>query len=223
MTALASRAVMQRRHEAPDSLDFFPTPPWATRAFIAHVLKPKLGAHRNDVILEPACGEGHMAVPLAEQFTTVHASDVFAYGYGEQRDFLDEAAELPAIDWIVTNPPFNLALDFARRATNICQQGVCLLVRIQWLATLERHEFFMMRKPYLVAVCAERVPMHRGEWKPDGSTTTDYAWICWRRFDQVTDPRLVWVPPGCRERFTLPFDARRFAKPAAAPLLDGAQ
>ena len=33
-----STAVMARRVEAPDSLDFFPTPPWATRALVEHVL-----------------------------------------------------------------------------------------------------------------------------------------------------------------------------------------
>ena len=32
MAQNTSTAVMARRAEAPDSLDFFPTPPWATRA-----------------------------------------------------------------------------------------------------------------------------------------------------------------------------------------------
>lgn len=38
MSQNVSTAVMQRRVEAPDSLDFFPTPPWATRALCEHVL-----------------------------------------------------------------------------------------------------------------------------------------------------------------------------------------
>lgn len=33
-----SHAVMAQRIEAPDSRDDFPTPPWATRALLAHVL-----------------------------------------------------------------------------------------------------------------------------------------------------------------------------------------
>lgn len=35
---LTSTAVMARRVEPADSLDFFPTPPWATRAFCEHVM-----------------------------------------------------------------------------------------------------------------------------------------------------------------------------------------
>jgi hypothetical protein len=31
-------AVMAQRREPPDSLDYFPTPPWATRALFRHVL-----------------------------------------------------------------------------------------------------------------------------------------------------------------------------------------
>ena len=34
-----SHAVMAQRHEAKDSLDDFPTPPWATRALLEHVLE----------------------------------------------------------------------------------------------------------------------------------------------------------------------------------------
>lgn len=218
-----NNSVMQARHEPPDSLDFFPTPPWATRAFVAHILKAKLGAHRNDTVWEPACGKGHMAEPLRENFKTVHASDIFPYGHGRTCDFLHDVppmAKLP--QWIVTNPPFNLAVEFARRALDLSTEGVCLLVRVQWLATIQRYHLFTERRPYLVAVCAERVPMHRGEWKPDGSTTTDYAWVCWKQIEHVSTTLLDWVPPGCRAAFTKADDALRFAKLAGAPLLDEA-
>lgn len=39
-----SPAVAAQRSEPADSLDFFPTPPWATRAFVQHVARPILGA-----------------------------------------------------------------------------------------------------------------------------------------------------------------------------------
>jgi hypothetical protein len=38
-------AVMAQRHEPPDALDHFPTPPWATRALFLYVL-PSLGVER---------------------------------------------------------------------------------------------------------------------------------------------------------------------------------
>ncbi len=57
-------------------LNYFPTPPWATRAG-AEALR---ALDPTAVVLrEPACGEGHMAGPLAETFT-VYPSDVHRYG-----------------------------------------------------------------------------------------------------------------------------------------------
>jgi hypothetical protein len=35
-----SHAVMAQRTEAANSPDDFPTPPWATRAFIEHIISP---------------------------------------------------------------------------------------------------------------------------------------------------------------------------------------
>jgi hypothetical protein len=62
-----SYAVMAQRIEAQDSLDDFPTPPWATRALIEHVLGGKKRV-KSQVCLEPACGSGHMAKVLSEYF-----------------------------------------------------------------------------------------------------------------------------------------------------------
>ena len=38
MSQNTSHAVMNQRREARDSLDDFPTPPWATRALCEHVI-----------------------------------------------------------------------------------------------------------------------------------------------------------------------------------------
>jgi len=81
-----SHAVMAQRFEAKDSLDDFPTPPWATRALLEHVIVSKNFPHHS--AWEPACGEGHMAKVLKEYFGQLDASDIFPYGYGEVMDFL---------------------------------------------------------------------------------------------------------------------------------------
>ena len=71
-----SHAVMAQRTEPRDSRDDFPTPPWATRALLEHVLGiPKTIATLS--CLEPACGAGHMAKVLEEYFRSVHASDAY--------------------------------------------------------------------------------------------------------------------------------------------------
>lgn len=213
-----SPAVAAQRVEPADSLDFFPTPPWATRAFVWHVALPVLGVLPGDIVLDPACGEGHMAEPLRETFASTRGSDIFPYGYGEVSDFLEAGPNLSACDWAFTNPPFNLAVEFARVALRLARCGAALLVRTQWLHTIERYELFQEFAPFLIAYYVERVPMHRGRWEPDGDTATDYCWVCWKH---GTEPRApLWIPPGQRKLHTHPRDAARFAKPAPAPLIE---
>jgi hypothetical protein len=55
-----THAVMAQRIEAKDSPDDFPTPPWATRALIEHILDNRQSL-LNKVCLEPACGAALLA------------------------------------------------------------------------------------------------------------------------------------------------------------------
>ncbi len=207
------RAVMNERIDPVDSLDFFPSPPWATRALMRHVL---CDAHGS--CWEPAAGEGHMAEVLRETFSEVHASDVHDYGRGyEVGSFIGEAgladdmATCPFTpDWIITNPPFNAAVEFAIRGINTARRGVALLVRSNWAEGVERYNtLFRIRPPSIVAQFAERVPMVKGRWDPEASTATAYSWFVWDRVRVGT--RFVWIPPGCRTSLEHPDDRQRFS------------
>jgi hypothetical protein len=206
-----ARALMAARQEPVDSLDYFPTPPFATRALIKHVL-PTLGVEPSDLshmtVWEPACGEGHMAEPLAEYFGRVIATDIFGYGYGEVADFLSEETSRDT-EWIITNSPFNDSIPFVLRALRLARIGVAVFVRAQWLETRKRYEaVFRDRPPTLVSHFVERVCLCKGRWEPDGSTATAYCWLAWLRGEAPRPP--FWIPPGCRERLTHPDDAARF-------------
>lgn len=218
-------AVAARRHEPPDSLDYFPTPPWATRALFEHVL-PTQGIAIHGPVFDPACGEGHMAAVFSEYSDRVIASDIFDYGYGEVADFLDGAMH-PASDWIITNPPFNAAVDFALTALThpgaMPRRGVALLCRTQWIEGADRFErLFRDHPPRAVAFFVERVPMHKGRWDPRGKTATAYAWFVWTlpELEHPSPTRVIWIPPGQRKALTRPADYARFAARAAAPLLE---
>jgi hypothetical protein len=210
-------AVMQNRRTGLDSLDFFPTPPWATRALCEHVLAP---VAVRSAVWEPAAGAGHMSEVLKEYFGMVLPSDVHDYGHGylvgsfvgEGVDVLQWPLAFPP-QWIITNPPFNLALEFAYRALDVASRGVALLVRSAWLEGGDRYRrLFHLRPPTTVALFSERVPMVKGRWDPKASTATAYAWVVWRQSEIKDFPtRLVWIPPGCRTSLTKPDDAERFA------------
>lgn len=119
MAQNTSHAVMAQRVEGVDSLDDFPTPPWATRAFLSHYFSGDDLTEQS--VWEPACGRGHMAQVLSEFFGSVRASDIFNYGYGEIQDFLTGLTALRSVDWLITNPPFRLAEDFLVRGRQVFQ------------------------------------------------------------------------------------------------------
>jgi hypothetical protein len=217
-------AIAHRRVEPDDSRDFFPTPPWATRAFVEHVLThlDRRGHCQFQSAWEPACGEGHMSSVLGEYFRSVAATDVLDYSgekaiphFYRELDFLSPEAEqfaaLVPSDWIITNPPFNCSVDFVLKALQLASTGVAMFVRMAWLETEGRYErIFRDRPPTLISFFVERVPLHKGRWEPDGGTFTAYIWLTWIKGAEPRAP--FWIPPGCRERLTKPDDVKRFGK-----------
>ena len=68
MASNRSYAVMQQRIEPPDSLDYFPTPPWAARALCEFLASPAPEGGGEDLrgqtCWEPAAGEFHLPCHL---------------------------------------------------------------------------------------------------------------------------------------------------------------
>lgn len=203
MAQNTSHAVMAQRFEPKDSPDDFPTPPWATRALIEHVIG------REKVVgmdcLEPACGRGYMSRPLGEYFDDVSSSDAYPYGFGPIRDFLEFPFEAQSQDWVITNPPFRLAEEFVNRALVVARHGVAILARTVFLESVGRYEnIFSRRPPTKFAQFTERVAMVKGRVDPKASTATGYAWFVWEKAD-AGSPKLMWVPP-CRRSLERPSD-----------------
>lgn len=216
----ASRATFATRVESAKSLNFAPTPPWATRA-LCEVVLPRLGISLPSGlghVWDPACGEGHMTGVLVDYARGVIGSDVADYSndgafppcWWRQMDFLSGRGQ--AADWIITNPPFgrNVTTRFILRALDLADTGVAMFLRSQWIAEgTKRYEtIFRKRPPTQVAFFAERVPLHMGRYEPNGRTMTAYCWVVWIKGKRPRAP--FWIPPGQRKRLTKPDDATRF-------------
>jgi len=192
-----SHAVMAQRVEAKDSPDDFPTPPWATRALLEHVLGAT--GRRNETCLEPACGAGHMAKVLKEYFEKVQCSDAHEYGYGDRRDFLAKPYPAKSYDWVITNPPFRLAEEFLIASLTVARQGVAILARTVFLESIGRYNsIFRDMPPSTFVQFAERVPMVKGRLDRKATTATGYAWFVWKH-GCTHGAQLMWIPPSRKQ------------------------
>jgi hypothetical protein len=210
---------MQQRAEPHDSHDFFPTPPWATRA-----ISEKIRDHYSPDIgrltaWDPACGDHDMVRPLREYFAEVFASDIAPYSGGhEVSDFLFQREK--RADWIVTNPPFRLAERFVTHALSLADVGVAMLVRTAFLEGAARFDgsgpkgdgvgLFKPNPPADIFQFVERVPMLKGRLERDASTATSYCWLVWRARSNASSTRFHWIAP-CRKRLERDADYRASA------------
>lgn len=227
-----STAVMSRRRAADDNeglsdeerlwkqLDFFATPPWSARAGLEHAKRLWPEAK---IMREPACGKMHIAAPAQEYFDEVWPTDVHPHEPNTPvRDWLDDAAwpAEPDCDVVFTNPPFTLADQFIVKGLQRARLGVALLLRLNVLEGVERHSLLQGPRATLTqtVVFSERVPMTLGEWDPEASSATAYAFFFWSK---VHDPLpTAWFPPGTRDRLWRRDDALRYGRKSPLPLFD---
>lgn len=179
----------------------FPTPPWATRALMQCVVEDDVSAQ---TVWEPAANRGYMARPLAEYFGTVIASDLHDYGANYPIvDFLTGPSPTDfgqRVDWVITNPPFNLAEDFILRALSVASVGVAMFVRSSFLEGKVRYEkLFKPHPPTYVAQFSVRVPLVKGRVDPKAVTQMPYMWAVWLHgVDTSEGTKVIWIPP-CRK------------------------
>ena len=211
-----SAAVQAQRKSPTDTLDDFPTQPWAGRALCEYILDADLSKYS---VWEPACNRGYLALALAEYFGTVHTSDIFDYPdkfffMDRREDFLFPGSEPAApVDWIITNPPFKLGEQFVLRALDIAQVGVAMLLRTQFLEGKGRYErLFNVQRPRITAVFSERLSLVHGKVDPESSQPTSYMWFVWMKhnFGRTFQE---WIPP-CRARLERPNDYPDASGPA---------
>lgn len=205
-----SPAVMQQRHEPLDSLDDFPTPPWATRAILREMDALGLIGH-GDTVREPCANRGYMVRPLSERFGAVEASDVADYGLGYPvADYLF-GVDPPLVDWTFINPPFRLAQAFIERAVHTSRKGVAVFVRNAFAEGKERyHQLFRPHPPAFEFQHSERVALVRGRYDPDAASATAYCWMLWLTGRQ--DTRKRWIAP-CKAQLFRADDAEPFPAP----------
>lgn len=155
--------------------DYYATEPRAVELLLE---QEKFGP----VILEPACGQGHISEVLKSHGYEVISTDLIDRGYGiGDTDFFTIEGENEDID-IVTNPPYKYAKEFVEKALDIVAPGrkVAMFLRLTFLEGKGRRDLFRNYPPQTVYVSSARLQCGKnGDFS--GTSMVTYAWFVWRK------------------------------------------
>lgn len=159
--------------------DFYPTPDRATLELLKRI-------DLKGLVWECACGDGAISKLLPPDTIS---TDLIYRNYGEgEIDFLNT---WKSVDWIITNPPYSLGLEFAKHGLE-CSQNVCLLLKIQFVEGSKRYKFFKENPPKKILVFSKRLDINKNGVKTKNSTMFCFAWFIWER-GYKGDTILDWI------------------------------
>lgn len=119
-----------------------------------------------EVVMEPACGEGHLSEWLKNHGHKVYSYDIMDRGYGERQNFFEMLTIPDDCACILTNPPYKYATEFVLHSLELVPVGghVVMFLKTTFLETERRYnEIFKFTPPPLCFpvhpsshVCQER-------------------------------------------------------------------
>jgi hypothetical protein len=151
-------------------------------------------------IFEPACGDGRMSDRLSIFGNRIISNDLYNYGYPHQDyqfDFLKDKHPTNDYDAIITNPPYDLIIEFISLAVGLtrAKKGmVCMLARHEFDATHSA----MFDYPY----CMKLILPRRPTWidgKDIAAPRFPFAWYIYDWKSNYFDkPKTVWLDDSGR-------------------------
>jgi len=165
--------------------DWYVEPAWSVEALLRAVTF-------EGVCWDPACGGGNIPRTLEAHGLVCLATDLVDRGFGHTPvDFLQSDN---AVHNIITNPPFDISLEFAQHALKAATRKVAIIQRLAWLEGQKRGEFFRSTPLSRVLVFSRRVSMPPGGTDiPAKGGSTAYAWFVWDH-RHTGEPRIEFLP-----------------------------
>lgn len=200
---MSIRDMVARRSKFSDNNDFFPTPPYATRALFEHVIPNVIGATDELSIWDPACGAGHMSAVFEEYgFKDVRSSDIVDYGYpGTKVERFQEASKYQAVDLVVTNPPYGDMAEFVSHGLRSASTYLAFLTRIQFLEGQGRYaNIFSVTPPAKVAVFSDRIPFKMNVTTNKAPKMFTHCWVVWDIANPPRKTEVLWIPPDAQAK-----------------------
>lgn len=143
-------------------------------------------------ILEPSCGDGAIIKALNQKgYNNVLGTDL---SLGS--DFLQFDSNVK-YDYIITNPPFSLALEFILKAKEIAKEKIAMLLPLNYLHGEERYNrlYKDIDFPLQYVYTFTRYPMLGEALREDGKYPTGMMTYSWYIFDKsyIGEPKIRWI------------------------------
>ncbi len=178
--------------------DFYPTPESATEILLKHV--PLSG-----IIFEPCVGD-HAIARVVKRRGKLYTNDIdktrdswFQLDAAKSNSWEDHFAAIAA-DWVVTNPPFNVAAQIVPLAFEHAREGIAMLLRLSYLEPVENRGAWLNEHPPTTLIVLPRISF-TGNGKTDNVTV---AWMVWSK--SWLDPQRIIIAENPRFVTTQPND-----------------
>jgi len=169
-----------------DKIDFYQTPRWCTEKLLER-------ENFSGSILEPCSGAGAISKMLEGKWFVVNSQDIRTDESVYWEKWLDFFLDNTNTDNIITNPPYFCAKDFIVKALSVSNKKVAMLLKLCFLESVDRYEFFRNTPLKKVYVFCKRITMYP-EWAevPKNSGTIAYAWYIWEKW-YTWQPTIDWI------------------------------
>lgn len=165
--------------------DYYVTPQDQIELFLNEFLK--IENINNDVIILDPCAGGD---ENSEMSYPVVLEKLLKYSIIQTIDIREDSPAMLKTnyltydcrhyyDMIITNPPFNIALDVIKKALDDMDEGgfVIMLLRLNFLGSKQRFEFWQNNKPKYIFVHHKRMSFVKG----GGTDSVEYAHFVWQK------------------------------------------
>lgn len=171
-----------------DGIDFYETPKWCIEKFLE---KEKF----EWKIVEPCSWAGAISKVLENNWYEVESFDIREDGWVYWQkwvNFLKLDNEKEYFN-IVTNPPYVHWQDFIEKSLNKTFNKVCMFLKLQFLESVGRYDFFKNTPLKKVYVFSKRPTLYPSDWPiPKNKWTIAYAWYVWEHWYEW-EPEIDWI------------------------------
>ena len=172
--------------------DFYETPVWATKEIL-----DRIDLSKYKTILEPCAGHGAISNLISNCIASDIREDDLVVG-GKGKDIFTYPDNF--CDVVITNPPYNIAQEVVEHSLKVAKNKVIMLLKLSFLESVSRYEFFKNTPLKTVYVFCKRVNMYPHGVEQKGSGAIAYAWYEWD-LEYEGKPTIEWINENTKGLF----------------------